>query len=56
MKKIGYALIAVSFAIGIASEHLPFAIPVMPFVALAFGYFLLGIYVLILDRNETTRT
>lgn len=54
MKKLGYALIVVSFAIGIASEHLPYFFDVAPFVALSFGYFLLGLYLIILEKNETT--
>jgi hypothetical protein len=53
MKKIGIALIALSLVLGIISDYLPKSIPIEPIVALSFGYFLLGIYVLILSKNES---
>lgn len=52
MKKIGIVLIALSLIVGIISDFLPKSIPIEPIVALAFGYFLLGIYTLILSKNE----
>jgi hypothetical protein len=52
MKKIGIALITLSLILGIISDFLPQSIPIEPIVALAFGYFLLGIYLLILSKNE----
>jgi hypothetical protein len=54
MKKIGIGLMALSFVMGILSGHLPQGFPMEPFVALSFFYFLLGIYALILDKDETT--
>ena len=51
MKKIGFALITLSLVIGFISDFLPQSIPIEPIVALAFGYLLLGIYTLILDKN-----
>ena len=53
MKKIGIALIMLSLVLGIISDYLPKSIPIEPIVALAFGYFLLGIYTLILSKNES---
>lgn len=47
MKKIGIILIVASFVLGITSDYLPKEFPIEPIVALAFGYFLLGIYLLI---------
>ena len=47
MKKIGIALISLSLILGIISDFLPKSMPIEPIVALAFGYFLLGIYTLI---------
>ena len=55
MKKIGYALIGLSLLIGTICGFLPVGFPVEPIVGLSFIYFLLGIYVLILDKNETNR-
>lgn len=55
MKKIGYALIVLSLLIGIICGFLPVGFPIEPIVALSFVYFLLGIYVLIIDKNETNR-
>lgn len=50
MKKIGIALIVISLILGIITDFLPKSIPIEPIVALAFGYFLLGIYVLIKSK------
>ena len=47
MKKIGIALIIASLILGVISDYLPKGFPIEPFVALSFGYFLLGIYLLI---------
>jgi hypothetical protein len=52
MKKIGIALIIISLILGIITDFLPQSIPIEPIVALSFGYFLLGIYLLILSENE----
>lgn len=52
MKKIGITLIALSLILGIISDFLPKSMPIEPIVALAFGYFLLGIYTLILSKND----
>ena len=51
MKKIGIALVVLSLILGIVSDFLPQSMPIEPIVALSFGYFLLGVYVLILDKN-----
>ncbi|MBC7748057.1 MAG: hypothetical protein H7Z76_05675 [Methylotenera sp.] len=51
MKKIGVILIIVSFLVGIITDFLPKEFPVEPLVGLAFGYFLLGILAIILDKN-----
>ena len=55
MKKIGYALIGVSLLIGIICDFLPVGFPIEPIVGLSFFYFLLGIYVLIREKDETNR-
>lgn len=55
MKKIGYALIGVSLLIGIICDFLPVGFPIEVVVGLAFLYFLLGIYVLIREKDETNR-
>lgn len=47
MKKIGIILIIASFVLGVTSDYLPKEFPIEPIVALAFGYLLLGIYLLI---------
>ncbi|MFV8268456.1 hypothetical protein ACNQGP_00790 [Flavobacterium sp. GT2N3] len=54
MKKIGIALITLSLILGIITDYLPKSMPIEPIVALSFGYFLLGIYLLILTKNEST--
>lgn len=48
----GIVLIILSFMIGGISYYLPQSMPIEPIVALSFGYFLLGIYVLILSKND----
>lgn len=48
----GIVLIVLSIMIGIISGFLPESMPIEPIVALSFGYFLLGIYILILSKNE----
>ena len=53
MKKIGYALIGLSLLIGTISGFLPVGFPIESVVGLAFLYFLLGIYVLIREKDET---
>jgi uncharacterized protein involved in cysteine biosynthesis len=50
MKKIGIALVVVSLTLGFISDYLPIGFPIEPVVGLAFGYFLLGIYVLIKSK------
>ena len=55
MKKIGYALIGVSLLIGVICGFLPVGFPIEVVVGLSFFYFLLGIYVLIREKNETNR-
>jgi hypothetical protein len=50
MKKIGIVLILVSFIVGFLSDSLPKGFPIEPIVMLAFGYFLLGIYLLIKSK------
>jgi uncharacterized membrane protein YraQ (UPF0718 family) len=52
MRKIGILLIAASFILGIISDYLPERFPIEPIVAFSFGYFLLGIYLLILSKND----
>jgi uncharacterized protein involved in cysteine biosynthesis len=52
MKKIGILLIAASFILGIISDYLPIGFPIEPIVAFSFGYFLLGIYLLSLSKND----
>lgn len=56
MKKIGYALIVLSLLIGVVSGFLPVNFSLEPVVVLSFFYFLFGIYVLILEKDETNRT
>ena len=55
MKKIGYAVIGVSLLIGTVCDFLPVDFPIVPIVGLSFFYFLLGIYVLIREKDETNR-
>lgn len=50
MKKIGFTLLLVSFIIGYVSDSLPKGFPIEPIVMLAFGYFLLGVYLLIKSK------
>lgn len=50
MKKIGIALLFVSLVIGSVADSLPAGFPIEPIVFLSFGYFLLGIYVLIQSK------
>jgi hypothetical protein len=50
MKKIGIALLVISLVLGVLSDYLPIGFPIEPFVGLAFGYFLLGIYLLIKSK------
>jgi uncharacterized protein involved in cysteine biosynthesis len=52
MKKIAIALIVLSLILGFISDFLPIGFPIEPVVGLSFGYFLLGIYVLILSKND----
>lgn len=51
MKKIGVILIIISLVIGAITNDLPEEFPIEPFVGIAFGYFLLGMAVIILDKN-----
>lgn len=53
MKLLGILLLTLAFCAGIASEKLPRHVDARPVVLVAFLIFLLGIYALILDRNET---
>lgn len=50
MRKIGIILIVASFGLGIISDNLPESFPIEPVVAIAFGCFLLGIYLLIKSK------
>lgn len=50
MKKIGITLLVASFILGIVSENLPVGFPIESVIALSFGYFLLGIYILIKSK------
>jgi hypothetical protein len=50
MKKIGVILILLSFVIGSITNDLPKYFPIEPFVGIAFGYFLLGILLLIKSK------
>lgn len=50
MKKIGITLLAASLILGFISDYLPIGFPIEPVVALAFGYFLLSIYILIKSK------
>jgi hypothetical protein len=52
MRKIGIFLIAASLILGRISDYLPERFPIEPIVAFSFGYFLLGIYLLILSKND----
>jgi hypothetical protein len=55
MKTLGVFLIAASVAIGFISDNYINSFLIEPFVALAFCFFLLGIYILIQDNNGITR-
>jgi hypothetical protein len=50
MRKIGIALLFLSLVIGSVADSLPAGFPIEPVVGLAFGYFLLGIYLLIKSK------
>jgi hypothetical protein len=50
MKKIGITLLVLSLILGVISENLPVGFPIESVVALSFGYFLLGIYILIKSK------
>jgi hypothetical protein len=50
MKKIGIVLIVSSLMLGVVSDNLPIGFPIECVVALSFGYFLLGIYILIKSK------
>lgn len=54
MRKIGFGLIAISFVMGISTTYLPDDFLIEPVVFLAFFYFLLGIYILIKEKDGTT--
>lgn len=50
MRKIGAVLIVLAMTISVLSNYLPKEFPAQPIVLLAFGYYLLGIYVLIKSK------
>jgi hypothetical protein len=50
MKKIGIVLLFFSLVTGSIADSLPKGFPIEPIVMLAFGYFLLGIYLLIKSK------
>jgi hypothetical protein len=50
MKKIGITLLVSSLILGIISDYLPIGFPIEPVVGLAFGYFLLSMYLLIKSK------
>jgi hypothetical protein len=51
MKKIGYLVIMGALVIGIIIGGLPVGFAIEPLVGISFLYFLLGIYILILDKK-----
>lgn len=51
MKNIGIILIFISFLIGCIVDYLPKEFPIEPLVGIAFGYFLLGMALIILDKD-----
>lgn len=55
MKKIGVILIIISLVIGSILNYLPKDFPIEPFIGFAFGFFLLGIFVLISIKDDFTR-
>ena len=55
MKNIGYLVIIGALAIGIIIGSVPVGFPIEPLVGISFGYFLLGIYILILDKKGSGR-
>jgi hypothetical protein len=55
MKNIGYLVIVGSLVIGIIIGNLPVGFPIEPLVGISFLYFLLGIYILALDKGKKGR-
>ena len=54
MKILGVCLIFASLAIGFISDYYIDFYAIEPFIMLAFGYFLLGIWVLIISKNDVS--
>ncbi len=56
MKKIGVALISASLTLGSLSDYLSEEISIEPIVGFSFGFFLMGIYLLIISKDEIFRS
>ncbi len=54
MIKLGIATVLLALIVGAASDHLPSGCDVRPFVALAFAFFLTGMFILIRYGRRST--